>query len=55
MRRGQPVVFWLRLQQEQLKLLISDSVDEPKLRLILQQAEPPGELVANRSKRKQQA
>ena len=45
--RAQQVVFWLRLQQEQLNLLISESVNEPKSRLILRRA-GQGDLVASR-------
>ena len=45
--RAQQVVFWLRLQQEQLNLLISNSVSEPKSRLLLKRA-GQGDLVASR-------
>ena len=45
--RAQQVVFWLRLQQDQLNLLINDSVNEPKSLQVLRRA-GQGDLVANR-------
>lgn len=44
--RARQVVSWLRLQQDHLDLVISDSVNEPKSRLVLKRA-GQGELVAS--------
>ena len=45
--RAQQVVFWLRLQQEQLNLLVNEGVSEPKSRLVLKRA-GQGDLIACR-------
>jgi site-specific recombinase XerD len=45
--RAQQVVFWLRLQQEQLNMVISSAVDEPKSKMILRRA-GQGDLIASR-------
>ena len=45
--RAEQVVFWLRLQQEQLNLLVNAGASEPKSRLVLKRA-GQGDLVASR-------